>query len=204
MLSRQLSIDQRGLTEVTPWTELPEEYGAFLIAIYEEWVRQDVGKIFVMNFEWALNAWLGEPSPVCVHAQQCGGSLVLEQNGDVYACDHFVYPAYRLGNILTDSPHTLAELSRQAGFGRAREKGLPSYCRECGVLAACRGGCPKHRLSMTPGGEPGLQYLCPGYKTFFCHTRKYLHAMAQLIENDLPVSYIMKVVQGPLVVKKPG
>ena len=87
---------------VTDWTVLPEEYGDFLIAIYEEWIRKDVGKTFVMNFEWALNAWIGNPSPVCIHARQCGRSLVIEHNGDVFACDHYVYPEYRLGNILAD------------------------------------------------------------------------------------------------------
>jgi uncharacterized protein len=94
--------------EVTPWTVIPEEYGDFLIAIYEEWVRHDVGKVFVMNFEWALNAWIGNPSPVCTHARQCGRSVVLEHNGDVFACDHYVYPDYRLGTIMSDDLACLA------------------------------------------------------------------------------------------------
>lgn len=188
--------------EVTPWSVIPEEYGDFLIAVFEEWVRRDVGKTFVMNFEWALNAWIGNPSPVCVHASQCGGSLVLEHNGDVYACDHCVYPEYRLGNVLTDSLPALAERSRQSGFGIVKETALPLRCRECEVLAACRGGCPKHRFARTINDEPGLHYLCPGYVKFFRHIRKYLRAMTQLLENDLPVSYIMEAVKGPLIIQK--
>jgi uncharacterized protein len=189
------------LLEVTPWTVIPEEYGDFLIEVYEEWVRNDVGKIFVMNFEWALNAWIGNPSPVCVHAEQCGRSLVIEHNGDVYACDHCVYPEYRLGNIKTDKLSRMAERSLQSGFGVAKETALPRWCRECKVLVACRGGCPKHRFAMTFYKEPGLHYLCEGFRKFFFHIRKYLHAMTQLLENGLPASYIMDAVKGPLVIK---
>jgi uncharacterized protein len=188
-------------TEVTPWSVIPEEYGDFLIAIYEEWVRHDVGKVFVMNFEWALNAWIGNPSPVCVHAKTCGRSVVIEHNGDVYACDHCVYPEYRLSNIRTEKLSTMVERSLQSGFGISKETTLPRWCRECGVLAACQGGCPKHRFSMTHYNEPGLHYLCEGYKKFFLHIRKYLHAMTQLLGNGLPASYIMDAVKGPLVIK---
>jgi uncharacterized protein len=188
-------------TEVTPWTVIPEEYGDFLISIYEEWVRNDVGKVFVMNFEWALNAWIGNASPVCIHAEQCGRSLVIEHNGDVYACDHCVYPDYRLGNIRTNKFSEMVERSLQSGFGVAKETALPRWCRECGVLAACRGGCPKHRFATTYYNEHGLHYLCEGYKKFFFHIRKYLHALTQLLGNGLPASYIMDAVKGPLVIK---
>ena len=187
--------------EVTPWSIIPEEYGDFLIAIYEEWVRHDVGKVFVMNFEWALNAWIGNPSPVCIHAEQCGRSLVIEHNGDVYACDHCVYPEYRLGNIRDEALTIMAERSRQSGFGVTKETALPRWCRQCKVLAACRGGCPKHRFAMTHYNEPGLQYLCEGYKKFFTHIRKYCHAMTQLLEHGLPAAYVMDATKGPLVVK---
>ncbi len=188
-------------TEVTPWTVIPEHYGDFLIAIYEEWVCHDVGKVFIMNFEWALNAWIGNPSPVCIHAEQCGRSVVLEHNGDVYACDHSVYPQYKLGNILTDNLFRMVEKSLQSGFGLSKKTALPRWCRECDVLAACQGGCPKHRFAQSYYHEPGLHYLCTGYKKFFLHIRKYLRAMAQLLENGLPASYIMDAVKGPLVVK---
>ncbi len=188
-------------TDVTPWTVIPEEYGDFLIAIYEEWLRHDVGKVFVMNFEWALNAWIGNPSPVCIHAEQCGRSLVLEHNGDVYACDHCVYPEYKLGNVVTDSLPDMVEKSLRSGFGVNKDRALPRQCRECEVLAACRGSCPKHRFARTYSGEPGLHYLCAGYKKFFLHIRKYLRAMATLLENGLPASYMMNAVKGPLVIR---
>lgn len=195
-----LSVQERQ-TQVTPWTVVPEEYGDFLIAIYEEWVRRDVGRIFVMNFEWALNAWIGNPSPVCVHAVQCGRSVVLEHNGDVYACDHCVYPQYKLGNIAADSLSHMVVKSVQSGFGVTKETALPRWCRECEVLAACRGGCPKHRFTRTYYDECGLHYLCAGYKKFFFHIRKYLRVMTTLLENGLSPSHVMDALKGPLVIK---
>jgi len=186
--------------EITDWTVQPEEYGDFLIAVFEEWVRNDVGKVFVMNFEWALNAWIENPSPVCVHAKQCGRSLVIEHNGDVYACDHCVYPPYRLGNVLTDALPAMVEKSLKSGFGIAKETALPRWCRECDVLAACQGGCPKHRFTGTYYDEPGLHYLCAGYKKFFLHIRKYMHIMTQLLEKGLPVSLVMDALKRPLVI----
>ena len=170
---RDRSLDKEEARQVTPWSVIPEEYGDFLIAVYEEWVRHDVGTVFVMNFEWALNAWIGNPSPVCVHAKQCGRSVVIEHNGDVYACDHCVYPQYRLGNIMADRLTDMVEKSLQSGFGVSKETALPRWCRECDVLAACQGGCPKHRFETTYYDEPGLHYLCAGYKKFFLHIRKY-------------------------------
>ena len=188
-------------TEVTPWSVVPDEYGDFLIAIYEEWVRHDVGSVFVMNFEWALNAWIGNPSTVCIHAGQCGRALVMEHTGDVYACDHCVYPQHRLGNISGNSFREMVEKSLRSGFGVAKEAALPRWCRECDVLVACRGGCPKHRFGTTYYDEPGLQYLCAGYQKYFLHIRKYLRAITQLLEHGLPASHVMKAFNGPLVIK---
>lgn len=188
--------------KVTDWTVRPEDYGDFLIDVFEEWVRRDVGRVFVMNFEWALNAWIGNPSPVCVHAKQCGRSLVIEHNGDVYACDHCVYPQYRLGNILTGTLQDMSARSLKSGFGVTKETALPRRCRECDVLAACQGGCPKHRFANTFDEEPGLHYLCEGYRKYFLHIRKYLRVMAQLLEHGQPVSLVMKVLKGPLVIAK--
>ncbi len=192
--------DQQG--DVTAWSVISDEYGDFLIAIYEEWVRHDVGTTFVMNFEWALNAWIGTPSPVCVHAKQCGRSVVMEHNGDVFACDHCVYPEYKLGNILSDTLPDLVAKSLRSGFGAAKETALPRWCKECEVMAACQGGCPKHRFETTYYDEPGLQYLCAGYKKFFLHIRKYLRAMATLLENGLPASGVMEAIKGPLVIRQ--
>ena len=190
-----------GPAAVTPWSVLPEEYGDFLIAVYEEWVRHDVGAVFVMNFEWALNAWIGNPSPVCVHATQCGRALAVEHNGDVYACDHGVYPQLKLGNVRADRLADLAERSRRSGFGVRKETALPLQCRECEVLAACRGGCPKHRFAESGRGEPGLHYLCAGYQKFFRHIRKYLRAMAQLLEHGYPAAMVMQALDHPLLLQ---
>jgi len=190
-------------TKVTPWTVEPEAYGDFLIAIYEEWVRQDVGTMFVMNFEWALTAWLGEPSPVCIFSRRCGRAVALEHDGSVFACDHYVYPEYRLGNVRDDELGAMVERSLASGFGPHKETTLPRYCRQCEVKQACWGGCPKHRFALTPDGEAGLHYLCAGYKKFFRHIRKYLRAMTTLIENDLPVSMVMQAVDGALIVTRP-
>jgi uncharacterized protein len=187
-------------TQVTPWSVESERYGDFLIAIYEEWVRHDVGKVFVMNFEWTLNAWIGNPSPVCIFSRQCGRAVAVEHNGDVYACDHYVYPEYRLGNLRDRQLGDMVQSSVASGFGPHKETSLPKGCRECEVLKACWGGCPKHRFMKTGAGEPGLHYLCPGYKKFFKHIRKYLRAMAQLLENGLPVSLVMQAVEGPLMI----
>ncbi len=175
-------------TTVTPWTVEPEAYGDFLIAIYEKWVRQDVGTVFVMNFEWALTVWVGEPSPVCIFSKQCGRA--------------YVYPEYKLGNVLTGMLREMVDRSVAEGFGPHKETSLPRYCRECEVKEACWGGCPKHRFATTPDGEHGLHYLCAGYKKFFMHIRKYLRAMGTLIENDLPVSLVMDAAKGPLVVRR--
>lgn len=188
-LSRQLglrlagpaSLKEEDCAEIMPWSVVPEEYGDFLIAIYEEWVRHDVGNVFVMNFEWALNAWIGNPSPVCIHAKQCGRSVVIEHNGDVFACDHCVYPQYKLGNIKDERLSDMVNKSLQSGFGVMKETALPRWCAECDVLVACQGGCPKHRFMTTYYNEPGLHYLCEGYKKFFLHIRKYLRAMTTLL-----------------------
>ncbi|HNY73792.1 MAG TPA: SPASM domain-containing protein, partial [Syntrophales bacterium] len=189
-------------TAVTPWSVEPEAYGDFLNMVFAAWVRADVGKIFVMNFEWMLNAWMGYASPVCLFARECGRSVVLEHNGDVYACDHHVYPEYRLGNILTDNPLQMVSRSLAAGFGRAKETTLPHRCQECDVLQLCRGGCPKHRFLTTYDGEPGLNYLCPGYGKFFRDSKKYLQVFRRLLENNLPPSLVMDAVKGPLVIKR--
>ena len=154
-----------------------------------------------MNFEWALNAWIGNPSPVCIHAEHCGRSVVVEHNGDVYSCDHCVYPEHRLGNIRVNSLMQMVEKSLQSGFGIKKVSALPRWCRECEVLKACRGGCPKHRFLTTYYDEPGIYYLCEGYKKFFLHIRKYLSALTTLLENGLPASYVMEAIKGPLVIR---
>jgi uncharacterized protein len=189
---------------VTPWTVDPEGYGDFLIKVFEEWVRNDVGEVFVMNFEWALNSWMYGNSPICFFSGRCGRAVIIEHNGDIYSCDHFMYPAYRLGNILEDDLTAMIDSSQQVAFGAQKELALPRVCRECAYLFACRGECPKHRFVKAPNGEPGLNYLCKAYKKYFRHINKYMRVMVQLIENDLPVSYIKDAIEGPLIIKRDG
>jgi uncharacterized protein len=143
---------------------------------------------------------MGEGSPVCIFARQCGRAVAVEHDGGVYACDHYVYPEYRLGNVRTDDLATMVDQSVASGFGPHKEATLPRYCRECPVLELCWGGCPKHRFATSPYGEPGLHYLCAGYRKFFMHVRKYLRPITQLLQHDLPASLIMQAFQGPLVI----
>lgn len=193
-----LSADQEN-SQVTDWSVVPEAYGDFLIAVFDEWIRNDVGTTNVMNFEWALNSWIGNSSPVCQFAQSCGKAIMLEHNGDLYACDHSMYPEFKLGNIVNDNPVRLAENSVAKGFG-VKDANLPVSCQECDVLKACWGGCPKHRFARTWNDEP-VYYLCEGYKKYFSYIKKYLHGITQLLENGLPASQIMKACKGPLVIK---
>ncbi len=197
------SLDaEEAASSVTPWSVEPEAYGHFLNTIFDEWVRKDVGEMFVMTFEWSLTAYMGLPAASCIFATRCGTGVILEHNGDVYSCDHFMYPAYRLGNILEDDLGAMVRSEKQIEFGALKETALPGYCTECEVLAACRGACPKHRFVMSPYDEPGLNYLCEGYKDYFNHIKPYLHAMAKLYMEDRPISEIMD--QTIIVVPKAG
>jgi uncharacterized protein len=179
---------------VTSFSVEPEAYGDFLIAIFDEWVRNDVGRMFVMNFEWALCNWAGRPAIACFFMPRCGNAGIIERNGDVYSCDHFVYPEYRIGNILTDELDEMFRSHRQHEFGSVKER-LPRYCRECDVLFACWGECPKHRFTKTPDGEPGLNYLCAGYRKFFRHVTPRMETMAQIVQMGHPADKIMEMVR---------
>ncbi|MHB1172076.1 MAG: anaerobic sulfatase maturase [Lacisediminihabitans sp.] len=172
------------------------QYGQFLVDVFEEWVRRDVGSVFVQSFDTALGHWLGMQGGVCVHAKTCGVQVALEHNGDLYACDHFVEPDYLLGNI-TKKGRTLLELvasPRQRRFGQDKFDTLPQYCRDCDVRFACNGGCPKDRFLTAPSGEPGLNYLCAGYQRFFRHVDKYMQAMAELRHAGRPAAEVMELV----------
>ncbi len=190
--------EETSSAETTPWSVAPEAYGDFLIQVFDQWVRSDVGTVFVMNFEAWLGAWMGLDAATCVYAKECGQSLVMEHNGDIYACDHFVYPKHRLGNIVNDMPHELIRTSRQAGFGSRKHSALPRACRSCDVLFACRGECPKHRFCKTEEGEPGLNYLCKGYKKVFTHIDKYMKTMALLLNKGYPAEKVMDAIRGPI------
>ena len=187
--------------EVSPHTVAPEAYGEFMIAIFDEWVRKDVGKMFVMNFEWALASFLGLSSTICLFSGNCGKALILEHNGDVYSCDHFMYPDYRLGNIQESDLLSLSGSPQQLAFGNAKSSELPDYCKRCDFLFACHGECPKNRFVKSPDGESGLNYLCPSYKKYFSHISKYMNAMAKLISHGQPAALIMDACNGPLAIK---
>jgi uncharacterized protein len=196
----QLFGGREGSTcEVAEWTVKPEDYSQFLIDIFDIWVRNDVGDVFVMNFEAALTQYVGNPAPSCIHARQCGRALVVEKNGDVFACDHHVYPEYRLGNVREDFLKKLANASISLGFGREKEEGLSRQCLECDVLHMCGGGCPKHRFVTNSNGERH-NYMCKGYREFFHYSARYLDAITKLLVNGLPASKIMDAFNGPLVI----
>lgn len=167
------------------------QYGTFLVTVFDEWLRRDVGTVFVQAFDVALAAKVGRHE-LCVHAPQCGDALVLEHNGDLYSCDHYVEPGFLLGNI---REHPLAELvasPRQRAFGRAKQEALPGACRQCDVLALCQGGCPKDRFLTAPDGEPGLNYLCAGYLAFFRHLDPWLELMAGELRAGRPPAGVMR------------
>jgi uncharacterized protein len=179
-----------GLT-VTDWSVRPEDYGRFLVEIFDQWVAADVGSVFVQLFDVALGNWLGIGSSLCVFAPTCGSALAVEHNGDVYSCDHYVYPKYHLGNLMNQSLGEMVMSPRQRQFGADKQNTLPRYCRKCKVRFACNGECPKHRFSRTPDGESGLNYLCPAYKKFFNHIDPAMRKMAQLLRNGQPAAGIM-------------
>ncbi len=174
----------RRASVVTDRSVTPEGWGSFLTGVFEEWVRRDVGAVFVQHFDVALANWYGEPSGLCVHTASCGGALAMEWNGDVYACDHFVEPAFLRGNIHDRHLAELVSADEQIRFGNAKLKQLPRYCMECDVRFACHGGCPKDRFTQTPDGEPGLNYLCPGYKAFFHHVDEPMRRMCDLLRQE--------------------
>ncbi len=154
---------------VTPWSVAAEEYGHFLCKIWDEWQARDVGKVLVNLCETLVAQHMGLPSQVCVHSEICGKGVALEHDGEVYSCDHYVYPEYRLGNIRQQPLGDMVFSPRQVKFGYAKSETLPAYCRRCEFLSDCWGECPKNRLLRTPDGEPGLNYLCAGLKRFFAH-----------------------------------
>ncbi|RIK16909.1 MAG: anaerobic sulfatase maturase [Anaerolineae bacterium] len=168
------------------------QYGKFFNAIYDEWVRRDVGRIYVQMFDVALANWVGAPSSgLCIHSRTCGTALAMEHNGDVYSCDHFVEPKYLLGNIKEEHLIDLVASDQQIRFGNDKFDTLPAYCRRCDVRFACHGGCPKDRFILTPDGEPGLNYLCEGYKAFFHHIDEGMRFMANELRHERAPANIM-------------
>lgn len=181
-----------GEASVTPWSVKAEDYGRFLTTIFDEWVRNDVGEYFIQMFEVTLSSWVGRPPGLCVFAETCGDALVIEHNGDLYSCDHFVYPDYRLGNVEEQSIREMVTSPKQRKFGQDKKDTLPEMCRQCEFRFACNGGCPKHRFIRTPDGEPGLNYLCAGYKRYFGHVAPYMQAMAEQLRNGRSPAAVME------------
>ena len=179
---------------VTDWSVRAEDWGPFLTTIFDEWVRRDVGCIYVQHFDVALGIWLGAGSSLCVFSETCGKAVAIEHNGDLYSCDHFVYPQYRLGNVLEKSLGEMVASEAQTKFGRDKADTLPRYCRECEVRFACQGECPKHRFIRAPDGEWGLNYLCAGYYRFFKHIDPYMRAMAGLLHSGRAPAEIMEEI----------
>ena len=169
------------------------EYGEFLAAIFDEWVRLDVGKVFVQIFDEALAAWWGHAPSLCIFQETCGLAMALEHGGDVYSCDHFVEPGHRVGNIGRSDLGTLVGSAKQLEFGQAKRDTLPRYCLECEVRFICNGGCPKNRFIGTPDGDPNLNYLCEGYRLFFRHVDGPMRIMAHLLRSGRSPALIMEV-----------
>lgn len=192
---------------VTDRSVKAEQYGRFLISIFDEWVKRDVGKTYVQIFDVALAAWAGAHPGICAFSETCGTAMAMEHNGDMYSCDHFVEPKYLLGNINEKHMAQLAASRKQRKFGRDKLDSLPEYCRKCEVRFACNGECPKNRFIQTPDGEPGLNYLCAGYREFFRHIDGPMRFMAhELRQGRAPANIMNFIKDGKIsqVIYKPG
>ncbi|HEY3762282.1 MAG TPA: anaerobic sulfatase maturase [Verrucomicrobiae bacterium] len=189
-----LSGETGNSSAVTPWSVESQQYGDFLCTVFDEWVRHDVGKVFVQLFDVALGNWMGLGSSLCVFAEKCGAAVAIEHNGDLYSCDHYVYPRWKLGNVMDQNLGAMVSSPEQIKFGNDKSDSLPKFCRKCEVRFACNGECPKHRFIETPDGEWGLNYLCAGYKKFFNHIDPHMKTMATLLRNDEAPARIMEML----------
>ena len=178
-------------SQITDWSVEPDQYGEFLRAIFDEWVRNDVGRQFVQLFDVALSAWYGLEPGLCVFSKTCGDAMAIEHNGDLYSCDHYVYPEYKLGNIMESPLKSLIASDLQIQFGKDKLDKLPKYCLDCDVRFVCNGECPKHRFIKTPDGEDGLNYLCTGYKKYFNYIDPNMRFMATELKNNRPPGNVM-------------
>ncbi|QPL06514.1 anaerobic sulfatase maturase [Actinomyces respiraculi] len=183
---RRVLYRQEG-SGTTSRSVLPEAWGRFLIEVFDEWFAHDVGRVFIQHAEVMLGAALGRYS-LCVHAPECGDAPAMEHNGDVYSCDHFVEPGYRLGSVLSDDFQAMLSSPRQRAFGAAKRSALPGQCLRCPVRWACHGGCPKDRFDVTRDGQGGLNHLCAGYYAFFTHAAPTVLRMAEAVQRGLPVT----------------
>ncbi|MFV0331217.1 MAG: anaerobic sulfatase-maturation protein [Dysgonomonas sp.] len=189
------AVEEGGDLEMTEFSVTPEQWGNFLCTIFDEWVRNDVGQYYIQLFDATLANWAGEQPGICSMARTCGHAGVMEFNGDVYSCDHFVFPQYKLGNIHSKSLVEMLYSKEQQKFGQDKYDSLPTQCKECKYLFACNGECPKNRFSKTPTGEPGLNYLCKGYYQFFNHVAVYMDFMKKEFENKRPPANVMEAIR---------
>ena len=180
--------------QLAPFSIRPKQWGNFLCTIFDEWVRHDVSMFFINIFDATLANWVGVAPGLCTMAKHCGHAGVMEHNGDVYSCDHFVFPEYKLGNIHEQSLVEMMYSERQRRFGRAKADSLPTQCRECQWLNACHGECPRNRFIHTAKGEPGLNYLCEGYRQYFSHVAPYMDVMKRLLGEKRPPAEIMDML----------
>ena len=189
------SLADGGGGELAPFSVSPEQWGEFTCTIFDEWVRNDVGEYFIQLFDATLANWVGEQPGVCSLAKTCGQAPAMEYNGDVYSCDHFVFPEYKLGNIRDKSFVEMMTGERQQKFGMEKQSALPGQCRECRYLFACNGECPRNRFAVTESGEPGLNYLCRGYQRFFAHVAPYMDFMKQELAAGRAPANVMEWVK---------
>ena len=176
----------------------PGQYAHFVNTIFDEWVRHDVGRVFVQLFDATLACWVGETPGLCTMAHTCGHATVMEHNGDLYSCDHFVFPNHRLGNIHNETIAEMAYSERQRLFGLDKRNALPTRCHECQWLDVCNGGCPKDRFLTTADGEPGLSYLCEDYRAIFEHIAPAMDFMAKELSEGRAPANVMRWVTAPL------
>ena len=189
------AVDEESKEGLADFSITPRQWGNFLCSIFDEWVRQDVGNYYIQLFDSTLANWVGEQPGICTLAKTCGHAGVMEFNGDVYSCDHFVFPQYKLGNIYSN---TLAEMmygERQQKFGQAKYTALPAQCKKCPYLFACNGECPKNRFCKTADGEPGLNYLCQGYYRFFDHAAPYMDFMKRELQANRAPANVMEAIR---------
>jgi uncharacterized protein len=181
--------------EVTPWSVQPNQLGTFLNGIFDEWVRHDVSKVYVQHFDIALANWYSEPHGICIFSPTCGQALVIEHNGDIYSCDHFVDPDHLLGNILRDPLEELIASPSQLQFGLNKQNTLPGFCKRCQFLFACHGECPKNRFIVSPDGEMGINYLCDGYRRFFAHIDEPMKFMVRELHSGRAPANVMRFMR---------
>lgn len=192
------AVDEKS-GQMADFSVAPDQWGDFLCTLFDEWVKHDVGEYYIQLFDATLANWVGVEPGVCSMAKTCGHAGVMEYNGDVYSCDHFVFPQYKLGNIAEKPLYEMMHSERQMAFGANKRKALPRQCRECEFLFACNGECPKNRFAHTADGEPGLNYLCRGYRKFFRHVKPYMDFMANEYLNDRAPANVMEAARQGLI-----